>query len=167
MKSSRYRIAPCWAHLLRGTPHARPSIAPNLAPRTSRCHDSTCVSHDSSPATDSTGILSVILVCSLVPGCPVVAADPRAPARRLSGAVRGRYGSDALRWPMRASRGRLSQSAVPHALGSPFGTWPSAADRLSVCVCMQRPRPVRRGQGSGPSRSSGDHNVPARMSMRQ
>ena len=128
-----------WAHLLRGTPHARPSIAPNLAPRTSRCHDSTRVSHDSSPATDSLGILSVILVRSLVPGCPVMAAGPRAPARRLSGAVRGRLRSDALRQPMRAGRSRLSHSAVPHTLASQFGLWPSAGARSPARVRMQRP----------------------------
>ena len=36
------------------------------------------------------GITSVIPVCSLVPGSPVVAAGPRAPLRGLSGTDRGR-----------------------------------------------------------------------------
>ena len=77
-------------------PRARPWIAPNLAPRMNPSHDSTRRAMITAQQLTVLGIPSVIPVCSLVPGSPVMAAGSRAPARRLSGADRGRKGGEAL-----------------------------------------------------------------------
>ena len=77
-------------------PRARPLIAPNLAPCAVKGHARTRRAMIAAQQLTVLGIPSVIPVCSLVPGCPVVAAGPRAPARRLSAADRGRKGGDAI-----------------------------------------------------------------------
>ena len=71
-------------------PRAHPLLAPYRAPRTIPFADSTCRAMIPALQLTVLGIPNVIPVCSLVPGCPVVAAGPRAPVRGLSGTDRGR-----------------------------------------------------------------------------
>ena len=70
---------------------SRPPVARPLSrPSHDSIADSTCRAMIPALQLTVLGIPNVIPVCSLVPGCPVVAAGPRAPVRGLSGTDRGR-----------------------------------------------------------------------------